>query len=169
MTATTWALVAAGIALALVGVSFASTKSVHTERIIPAPPEAIWAVLTDTARYPEWNPVLVEAPGSMVVGGSIPYQLREPNGRQYALTATVARVEPGVALEQKGGMPGVLTFHHQYRLEAVDGGTRVTQHEDYRGIGVWAWDHRWVEPAYARVNDALAERVAQMSRGDGGE
>jgi len=165
MTATTWALVAAGLVLGLVGFSFASTKSVHTERIIPASPEAIWAVLVDTDKYPEWNPVLVEAPGTMKVGASIPYQLREPNGRQYALTATVARVEPGVALEQKGGIPGVLTFHHQYRLEAVDGGTRVVQHEDYRGIGVWAWDHTWVQPAYARVNDALAERVSALASG----
>lgn len=166
MTATTWALVAAGLVLGLVAFSFASTKSVHTERIIPASPEAIWAVLVDTDSYPKWNPVLVEAPGSLEVGASITYQLREPGGRQYALTATVARMEPGVALEQKGGIPGVLTFHHQYRLEAVDGGTRVTQHEDYRGIGVWAWDNAWVEPAYAGASDALAERVVQLSRGD---
>lgn len=163
MSATTWALGAVGVVLVLAIASFASTKSVHTERVVPAPPDAVWAVLADTARYPEWNPVLVEAPGSLTEGTSIAYQLREPSGRQYELKARVARVEVGVALDQKGGIPGVLTFHHQYRLEAVVGGTRVTQHEDYRGLGVWFWDHGWVEPAYASVNEALAARVAALA------
>ena len=44
-------------------------------------------------------------------------------------------------------------------VQSVDGGTRVTQHEEYRGIGVWFWDESWVEPAYAGVNEALGKRV----------
>ena len=42
----------------------------------------------------------------------------------------------------------MLTFDHTWRLEAVDGGTRVTQFEEYKGIGVLFWDPAWVEEAY---------------------
>ena len=55
-----------------------------------------------------------------------------------------------------------MTFDHTYLLEAVEGGTRVTQHEEYRGIGVLFWDASWVEPAYSKVNEALRDRVAQL-------
>ena len=55
-----------------------------------------------------------------------------------------------------------MTFDPTWSLEPVDGGTRVTQHEEYRGIGVWFWDYSWVESAYARANEALKKRVLQV-------
>jgi len=148
----------------LVVASLLSHKSVHTELVVDAAPEALWAVLVDAERYPAWNPVLVEATaGTLEVGQEMVYQLREPSGRQYELKAKVRRVEPNRELNQTEGIPGVLTFDHQYLFEAVEGGTKVTQHEEYRGIGVWFWDESWVEPAYASVNVALAEGVTQLS------
>ena len=50
----------------------------------------------------------------------------------------------------------------KWLLEPVDGGTRVIQHEEYRGIGVWFWDASWVEPAYTQANEALRDRVLQI-------
>ena len=54
-------------------------------------------------------------------------------------------------LNQVGGIPGILNFDYKWLLEPVDGGTRVVQHEEYHGIGVWFWDESWVEPAYANT------------------
>ena len=48
------------------------------------------------------------------------------------------------------------------RARRLDGGTRVVQHEEYRGLGVWFWDASWVEPAYSKANEALRDRVAQL-------
>ena len=59
------------------------------------------------------------------------------------------------------GTRGVLTFDHTWRLEPVADGTRVTQHEEYRGIGVWFWDPAWVEEAYGDGLVALEERLRE--------
>ena len=54
----------------------------------------------------------------------------------------------------------MLAFDHTWRLEPVPGGTRVIQHEEYRGIGVWFWDPAWYEVAY---RDGLAALAAPRS------
>lgn len=39
------------------------TQSASAEIEIAAPPSAVWAVLTDYDRYPEWNPFVVNLSG----------------------------------------------------------------------------------------------------------
>ena len=150
--------------LALAGLlACAGCSSVHTERVVPAPPEAIWAVLTDAPGYETWNPVLYQVEGEFREGAELNYQMRQPDGTESAIQATVKKMLPGRELNQGGGVPGLLTFDHRYLLEPVDGGTRVVQHEEYRGVGVLFWDNSWVEPAYASVNEALGRRVAELA------
>ena len=40
-------------------------KTVSATTQIDAPPMAVWAVLTDLSRYPEWNPLFREASGEV--------------------------------------------------------------------------------------------------------
>ena len=88
--------------------------------------------------------------------------MTQPNGEIGEIEAEVIKIEEEKELNQYGGMWGILTFDHKYILEPVEGGTRVTQHEEYRGIGVLFWDASWVEPAYGRVNEALRDRVIDI-------
>lgn len=134
-------------------------KSVHAERIIAASPEAVWQVLTDTASYGEWNPIFVRATGRYVEQGTMHYQMKTADGGTTAVEARVQRVVDDREINQFGGMPGVLTFNHTWRLEPTAGGTRVTQQEAYRGIGVWFWSPAWVEEAYGEALVALEQRV----------
>ena len=141
---------------------FLSCKAVHTEITIPADPEIIWSVLSDTPGYKAWNPVLVPIEGDLREGEKIKYQMTQPDGKQSEITARVKKMVELRELNQCGGIPGILTFDHKYLLKPVDEGTQVTQHEEYRGIGVLFWDSGWVEPAYRKVNEALRDRVAHL-------
>ncbi|MYE12663.1 MAG: hypothetical protein F4X99_13620 [Gammaproteobacteria bacterium] len=135
-------------------------QSVHAERVIPYPAPAIWAVVTDAGGYEEWNPILVRAEGLFEEGRTMRYQMRTADGGTTPVEPVVRRLVDGREINQFGGMRGVLTFDHTWRLEPVAGGTRVTQHEEYRGIGVWFWDPAWVESAYQDGLVALEARLA---------
>ena len=137
-------------------------KSVHHELIVNAPPEEVWKVLTDTERYNEWNPVMELVEGEIKSGNKVVYRFTQDENTQSEIPATVRQMEANKLLNQFGGMPFILTYDHTYMLEAQDDKTRVTIHEDYRGIGVNFWNPTPVEEAYGRLNHALKNRVEQL-------
>ncbi len=139
-----------------------SCYTVNTELVIPAQPEKVWAVLMDEAGYNEWNPDLVPIDGEIKEGNILTYRMTDAEGKQSDVEAEVIKLEKEKVLNQFGGLTGILTFDHYYILKAVQEGTHVTQHEEYKGIWVPFWDASWVEPAYNKVNQALRERVKQL-------
>ena len=143
----------------LVALALAGCKSVDAQLTIPAPPEKIWSVLMEGENYGEWNPVLVEVDGEFEEGATLTYQMMTESGEPTEVEARVIKLDPRRELNQAGGIWGILTFDHHWLLEPVEGGTRVTQHEDYTGIGVLFWDPSWFESAYGRGNQALRDRV----------
>ncbi|MGD9057176.1 MAG: SRPBCC domain-containing protein [Desulfobacterales bacterium] len=145
---------------------FGGCKAAHTEITIPADPEIIWSVLTDASGYKAWNPVLVPIEGDLREGEKLKYQMTQPDGKQSDIMARVKKMVELKELNQGGGIPGILTFDHKWLLEPVNEGTRVTQHEEYRGIGVLFWDASWVGPAYRNVNEALKNRVAHLKKNE---
>jgi hypothetical protein len=80
---------------------------------IDAPPEAVWAVLTDLARYPEWT------------------MIRRPR-----VTATTPHEELRWTGRGPGMAPGLLTAEHSFTLKPGNGGTLVLQHVTVRGFMV---------------------------------
>ncbi len=159
-----WGVPTAVLAVLIVAVAtaLATRKSFLVEIWIPAPPEAVWAVLVDTPSYPQWNPVFVEVDGAYVAGKTVVNRVREPGGAILEMTATVETLVPNSQLRQSGGVPGIVTFDHRWLLEPADDGTKVTQHEIDRGIGLWFWDSDWIEPAYTATSKALSERVLSL-------
>ena len=149
------------LAIAVIAVAGAllTRKTFHVEQVIAAPPEDIWSALMDTAAYSEWNPVFVEVAGKYAKGAKMLNKVRDPKGNILEMTAKVKTVREARELRQTGGIPGVITFDHQWLLEPVDGGTRVIQHEVDRGLYLWFWDSSWIEPAYAETLRALGDRV----------
>ena len=157
-----WILLIA-LVFSLMGIS--GCETMHTRIVIPAEPEAVWSVLTDTEKYHEWNPVFIKAEGDIVEGATLNYQFIDPNNPEAEpvdMETEVVRVVKPSLLKQKAGTPGILTADHEYRLQPVEGGTEVIQHEEDRGIALLFWDASWVEPAYQKALDALKERVISI-------
>ena len=149
MRARNWVIAGLAILAVIVILALTGSKSAHAERVIPHPAEAIWAAITDADGYEHWNPILVRAEGEFEEGGTMRYQMRTADGGATPVESLVRRVVHEREINQFGGMQGVLTFSHTWRLEpAAAGGTRVIQHEEYGGIGVWFWSPAWTESAY---------------------
>ena len=138
----------------------AVTKKVfHVEIEIAAPLEAVWAVLTDTERYAEWNPTQVEVRGAHAVGSLLVAVFDAPEIKPFEVESTVSEMESPHLLRQEGGVPGIITFDHRWMILPTEHGSLVVQHEVDRGIYLLFWDSSWIEPAYQRASEALRARV----------
>lgn len=95
------------------------------EVVVPAPPERVWAVLSDVARWPSWTSSMREVtpqdPGPLHVGTRV--VVRQP--RMPTMTWTVDRVEPGRSFSWSVRSPGAHGVG-DHRVEEVPGGSRVT-------------------------------------------
>lgn len=59
----------------------------RTEVEIRAPAAVVYRVLTDFARYPEWNPFLTTLSGKLEPGSRLELELSLPEGSSYTLSA----------------------------------------------------------------------------------
>ena len=61
-------------------------------------------------------------------------------------------------------MPGIFDGEHSFTIEPLDGGVRLVQQEDFRGVLVPLFarslDRRTL-PAFERMNEALKQRAEQ--------
>ena len=151
------ALVVLAVLVAVVAGTF-TRKTFLVETIVPATPQQVWAVLMATSDYPNWNPVFIEVRGQVSPGSTLRNTVRGPDGKILEITSTVKTLTPHKELRQTGGIPGIMTFDHQWLLEPVAEGTKVTQHEVDRGLFLWFWESGWIEPAYKSVNEALGKQ-----------
>lgn len=138
---------------------FTGNKSVHHEIVIEASPNAVWDIIMNMEDYPEWNPVMELLQGEVKAGSKVKYRFTQEGDNTYDITADIVEVISNQMLNQKGGIPLVLTYNHKYILEAVGKSTKVIIHEDYKGIGVNFWNPEPVEKAYGRLNEALKKRA----------
>ncbi|MEW8627368.1 MAG: SRPBCC domain-containing protein [Candidatus Thiodiazotropha sp.] len=157
-----WFYILLGVLVLLVVLYLSGRKTFHAEIFIPAPPEKVWAVLTDEKGYKHWNPLLVPKEGKFSTGNKIVYQMTQPDGKQSDFPSKIISIEPLRLIKQFAGMPLVLTADHEYRLKAENGGTRVIQHEVDNGIVMHFWDSSWVQPSYEKVNEALKKRIMEL-------
>jgi hypothetical protein len=109
---------------------------VDTQIEIEAPPSVVWSVLTDFARFPDWNPFIVSVEGDPVVGGRLTNRLEPPGGKPMTFRPTVTVVEHEHVFEWLGrlGIPGLFDGRHRFEIEPTATGSRFTQTESFSGI-----------------------------------
>ncbi len=109
---------------------------VSVDRVIEAPPAAIFAVVADASRLPEidGSGALVRpkagAPERLALGSTFGMSMKL--GVPYTTSNTVVEFEQDRRIAWQTAMPGVLGHLiggriWRYELEAVDGGTKVTE------------------------------------------
>jgi hypothetical protein len=137
-------------------------RQISAEIQIGAPPERVWAVLTDLARYPQWNPLFHEASGQIAVGSRLTLKSVQPaNGRLMTVRPKVRAAEPARELRWVASLPGIISGEHSFTLSAADGGTRLVQTEIYRGLlaRMSAKTISRAQAMFAELNRALKQQA----------
>ena len=131
---------------------------------IQATPQQVWAVLTDTAAYPDWNPFIISSSGKIQAGATLTNVMHDATGNT-TFTPTVLVAEPGHELRWVGRFPpgGIFTGEHTFTITQVRPGVvLLTQREDFTGVAVPFYEH-WLHadtlPMFKAMNAALAHRV----------
>ena len=100
---------------------------------INATPEKVWAVLMDTARYPEWDPHCDKIEGRPALGAKIKAYTKLSPGRAFAVKVTV--LTPNALMVWSGGLPlGLFKGERTFRLVQEAGGVQLTVSEVFSGL-----------------------------------
>src|SRR3954451_5718005 len=108
-------------------------KAYTATTTIKASPDTIWAMLTDAAGYPEWDPGVERIEGRIASGEMVTAYTKYSPGR--AFPATVTEFVPGSRMTWSGGMPlGLFKGVRTFVLTPQSGGmTQFTLREEFSG------------------------------------
>lgn len=108
--------------------------SFNTSPRIHAPRDTIWALLTDGARWADWNPTIDKVEGRIATGEKITVYSTVNPGR--AFTLRVSELVPQSRMVWTGGMPlGLFKGERTYSLTAhADDGVEFAMQEVFSGL-----------------------------------
>ena len=149
---------------------------------IDAPLDAVWAVMVDTDRYPEWNPfvVRVECDGPAQPGKPIRLHVEFESGKQVVSPERITVVEP--PYDDGGTRRATLAYVYEglpaklrlvrgtrwQRLSQTPGEpTRYETVEEFSGPLVPLAGPARVEDGFRRHAEALKQRAELLSRRSG--
>jgi len=139
--------------------------SIETSVDIEAPPERVWAILSNTVAYPTWNPVIRKLDGEWKLGARLLLVIQAPGHRATAFKPTVLDFTRGRLIRwwaRLADVPGLFQGVHELRLEPLpDGGTRFHHVERFSGLLVplLGGTLRDTERGYLAMNEALRARA----------
>lgn len=134
--------------------------TVTSDVLIAAPPQAVWTILLDFPRYPDWNPFIRRIEGPPEPGGRLDFVFRIHPGLTLSAEGRLHRLEEARALSWTGhaGDPRLLSVEHWFVLDPQGAGTRLVQGENFFGAGASGWTYlfaRLLRRAYDDMNQAL--------------
>ena len=141
-------------------------RELRREIEIDAPPERVWAVVTDFGAYPAWNPFIRRISGELREGARLEVRIEPPGARAMTFKPTVRSVEANGELRWLGRLllPGVFDGEHSLRIEPLDGGrSRFVQSERFSGllVGLVKGTLAKTEGGFEQMNTALKARAEQ--------
>jgi hypothetical protein len=138
-------------------------RLIDTRIEVAAPPVRVWDVLTDFARFPEWNPFITRIEGVVEPGARLRVEIKPPGKSPMTFTPTVLAARPGKELRWRGRLlvPGLFDGEHAFQLEERGGICSFRQSERFTGLlvpllgGALAATER----GFAAMNIALKRRA----------
>jgi hypothetical protein len=109
----------------------------------------VWAVVTDFAAYPEWNPFIRRISGELREGARLEVRIEPPGARATTFKPTVRVVETNRELRWLGRLlvPGIFDGEHSLRIEPREGGrSRFFQSERSMACLSGSSRARWRRP-----------------------
>ena len=131
-------------------------KEFMASTTIAASPEVIWAILTDAAKYPEWDPGMIRLEGTIAQGEKITAYTKISPDRAFPVTVDI--VAKGKKMTWSSAMPlgafsGVRTFTLD---DQGDGTVKFKAHEQFTG---------WMLPIIGRTIPDLTESFENFVAG----
>jgi hypothetical protein len=145
-------------------------KEISTGIEISAPPERVWAILADTARWGEWNPFIPTVEGALAVGERLKVRIKPPGGPGMTFRPKLLKVDPARELRWLGSLlvPGVLDGEHAFELARLGAAaTQFRQSERFSGmlVPLFAGALGKAEAGFRAMNEALKARAEAAERG----
>jgi hypothetical protein len=136
-------------------------KTISDSIDIAASPMTVWAVLTDLASYPQWDPLFVRASGEIAAGQSVTLTTVQPGGRTMRVQPVILAAEPGAELRWTAGLKGLIGGEHRFLLTPRGSGTRLEQSETFSGLLVPLSGRvlRRAQDSFRELNEAIRQRA----------
>ena len=146
------------------------TRRIDTEILIQASPERVWAVLTDFAAYPEWNPFIVSLEGEPEWGERLRVRIRTGDGKEHVFKPVVLQATAPTRLRWLGrvGVPGLFDGEHDFELVSQGGAMLLHQRETFQGFLVpllWRQVGSATLAGFEAMNRALKARAERAAGG----
>ena len=112
-------------------------KELNNEVEIHASAERVWNLLTDFARFPQWNPFIHRVSGEPKTGARLEVTIQPSGASRTTSRPTVLKAEPNHELRwiERSLLPGLLDVEHIFTIKQLDTThVRFTQREVRTGI-----------------------------------
>jgi hypothetical protein len=141
-------------------------RRIETGIQIDAPAKRVWALLTDFARFPDWNPFIKSISGVLTPGSRLSVHIAPPGKAGMRFKPTVLTVHPERELRWKGKLliPGIFDGEHYLLLDPIgESRTRLTHGENFSGFLVTALSATLsaTEGGFNAMNVALKQQAEQ--------
>jgi hypothetical protein len=140
----------------------------HTVEV-RAPAPVVWTVVTDLARYPEWNPFVVACASDLAVGSPIDMRVRLVGGFAQRQRETILSHEPGRRLcyGLASAFLGALSSSRCHHVESL-GPERARYESRFALQGplepvVRALLGRALRSGFSAMTDALVHRAEELA------
>ncbi len=108
---------------------------------VDAPPDAVWSLVADVTRTPEWSPVChrcewIDGSDGPTVGARFRGH-NSLNGARWSRACTVTAAEPGLVFAFSTEFKGNESTRWRYEVEPSGSGSRVTEAYEVVSYPLW--------------------------------